>query len=71
MLRAQELLEESDLNIDEIARITGFGQAVLLRHHFAKSVGVSPAAYRRTFRGSGVASGAATRDRQPAAGAAR
>ncbi|MGM0929340.1 MAG: GlxA family transcriptional regulator [Actinomycetota bacterium] len=71
VLRAQELLEESDLNIDEIARITGFGQAVLLRHHFAKSVGVSPAAYRRTFRGSGVPSGAATRDRQPAVSAAR
>ena len=27
-------------------------QAVLLRHHFQKALGVSPAAYRRTFRGS-------------------
>jgi len=69
VLRAQELLEESDLNIDEIARITGFGQAVLLRHHFTKSVGVSPAAYRRTFRGSGAANGSAAGDRQPAASA--
>ena len=66
VLRAQELLEESDLNIEEIARVTGFGQAVLLRHHFAKSVGVSPAAYRRTFRGSGAPSGG----RQPAAATA-
>jgi hypothetical protein len=38
---------------------------VLLRHHFAKSIGVSPAAYRRTFRGSGVAAKAL----QPAAAA--
>jgi transcriptional regulator GlxA family with amidase domain len=52
VLRAQELLEASDLGIEEIARVCGFGQAVLLRHHFTKAVGVSPAAYRRTFRGS-------------------
>ncbi|AUI53026.1 GlxA family transcriptional regulator [Arthrobacter crystallopoietes] len=55
VLLAQELLETSDLNIDEIARATGFGQAVLLRHHFVKALNISPASYRRTFRGSSAA----------------
>ncbi|NJC21083.1 transcriptional regulator GlxA family with amidase domain [Arthrobacter pigmenti] len=51
VLRAQGLLEETDLSIEAIARETGFGQAVLLRHHFQRTLGTSPAAYRRTFRG--------------------
>lgn len=48
---AQELLEQSDLGVDEIADRAGFGAAVTLRHHFARRVGTSPQAYRRTFRG--------------------
>ncbi|MHA7209382.1 GlxA family transcriptional regulator [Arthrobacter sp. MDT1-65] len=52
LLRAQSLLEETRLTVDAVARAAGFGQAVLLRHHFQKALGVSPAAYRRTFRGS-------------------
>ncbi|WP_104116693.1 helix-turn-helix domain-containing protein [Arthrobacter sp. B1805] len=52
LLRAQSLLEETRLTIDAVARASGFSQAVLLRHHFQKALGVSPAAYRRTFRGS-------------------
>ncbi|MCC3277658.1 helix-turn-helix domain-containing protein [Arthrobacter sp. zg-Y40] len=55
VLRAQELLEDTDLGIDEVARATGFGQAELLRHHFRRGLGVSPAAYRRTFRGRSAA----------------
>jgi transcriptional regulator GlxA family with amidase domain len=51
VLRAQELLETTDLNIDEIARESGFGHSVLLRHHFAKVLDTSPQSYRRTFRG--------------------
>ncbi|WP_445153962.1 GlxA family transcriptional regulator [Arthrobacter sp. Hor0625] len=51
VLRAQELLETTDLNIDEIAREAGFGHSVLLRHHFAKVLDTSPQSYRRTFRG--------------------
>lgn len=51
VLRAQELLETTDLNIDEVARMSGFGQPVLLRHHFAKVLDTSPQSYRRTFRG--------------------
>lgn len=51
ILRAQTLLEDSQLSIDEIARETGFGHAVLLRHHFHRTLGTSPASYRQTFRG--------------------
>jgi transcriptional regulator GlxA family with amidase domain len=51
VLRAQELLESTDLNIDEIARESGFGHPVLLRHHFAKVLDTSPQSYRRAFRG--------------------
>ncbi|MCB5281783.1 MULTISPECIES: helix-turn-helix domain-containing protein [unclassified Arthrobacter] len=51
VLRAQELLETTDLTIDEIARASGFGHSVLLRHHFAKVLDTSPQSYRRTFRG--------------------
>ncbi|MEE2521447.1 helix-turn-helix domain-containing protein [Pseudarthrobacter sp. J75] len=51
VLRAQELLETSDLNIDEVARQSGFGHPVLLRHHFAKVLDTSPQSYRRAFRG--------------------
>lgn len=59
ILRAQTLLEETQLSIDEVAREAGFGQAVLLRHHFHRALGTSPAAYRRTFRGTAARSSAA------------
>lgn len=52
LVSAQTLLEESELSIDSVARVSGFGQAVLLRHHFHKALGVSPASYRRTFQGT-------------------
>ncbi|WP_138444174.1 GlxA family transcriptional regulator [Sinomonas susongensis] len=58
LLRAQNLLEETDLSIDAVASAAGFGQAVLLRHHFHKRLGVSPAAYRRTFQAREVRAGA-------------
>ena len=48
---AQQLLEQTDLGIDEIARRSGFGAATTLRHHFALRLGTSPQGYRRTFRG--------------------
>lgn len=51
VLRAQELLESTELNIDEIARESGFGHSVLLRHHFGKVLDTSPQSYRRAFRG--------------------
>lgn len=47
--RARELLETSDLGIDQVAARCGFGSAALLRHHFLRQVGVPPSDYRRTF----------------------
>jgi AraC family transcriptional regulator, transcriptional activator FtrA len=49
VLRAQRLLEDTDMGIDEVAQRCGFGSGALLRHHFRKVVGVSPADFRRTF----------------------
>ncbi|MEU0678632.1 MULTISPECIES: helix-turn-helix domain-containing protein [Streptomyces] len=48
--RAQELLETTDATVDTIAAATGMGTATTLRRHFHRSVGVTPDAYRRTFR---------------------
>ncbi|WP_407562895.1 GlxA family transcriptional regulator [Streptomyces sp. 184] len=48
--RARELLETTDLSVEEIARATGFGSPVSLRAHFCRRVGTSPSTYRRTFR---------------------
>jgi transcriptional regulator GlxA family with amidase domain len=50
VLLARRVLEEGDDTIDAIAYRCGFGSAAMLRHHFSRIVGVSPAAYRRTFR---------------------
>ncbi|MBE7699958.1 helix-turn-helix domain-containing protein [Oerskovia sp. Sa1BUA8] len=47
---ARTLLEESGLDLEEIARLSGFGSAALLRHHFRRAVGVPPTDYRQTFR---------------------
>ncbi|ADG74120.1 transcriptional regulator, AraC family [Cellulomonas flavigena DSM 20109] len=47
--RAQELLERTDAPVDEVARRSGFGTAALLRHHFARTLGTTPLAYRRRF----------------------
>lgn len=51
LLRAQQLLEDSDLPVDAVARRSGFHDAVAMRPHFRRFVGVSPHAYRNTFRG--------------------
>ncbi|HEV2782717.1 MAG TPA: helix-turn-helix domain-containing protein [Actinophytocola sp.] len=48
--RAEELLESTDLPVDQIADRAGFGSGDTLRHHFTDRRGVSPATYRRTFR---------------------
>ncbi|MFD8812687.1 helix-turn-helix domain-containing protein [Streptomyces sp. NPDC059627] len=51
VLLAQELLEGTDETMDAIAGRTGFGTAAALRHQFVKSLGTTPNAYRRAFRG--------------------
>ncbi|MET8179325.1 helix-turn-helix domain-containing protein [Streptomyces sp. NPDC005336] len=50
---ARELLEESDLPVDQVAAQTGLGTAANLRQHFHAALGISPSAYRTTFRGPG------------------
>ena len=54
LTRAQQLLEVTDLPVDEVARRSGLGAATTLRHHFALRFGTSPQAYRRTFQGRAV-----------------
>lgn len=47
---ARRLLETTDLSVELIATETGFGTGAGMRQHFQRIVGVSPSAYRRTFR---------------------
>jgi transcriptional regulator GlxA family with amidase domain len=47
---AQELLEETSLDVERVAQRSGFGSAETLRHHFSRRRGTSPVAYRRCFR---------------------
>ncbi|MGY0024293.1 GlxA family transcriptional regulator [Streptomyces sp. YJ-C3] len=49
--RARELLERTDHTVDRVAAETGFGTGASLRQHFQVVLGVSPGAYRATFRG--------------------
>jgi transcriptional regulator GlxA family with amidase domain len=48
--RARHLLESTDLPVDRVAADSGFGTTASLRQHLAAVVGVSPLAYRRTYR---------------------
>lgn len=49
VLRARQLLEATDMSVEEVADECGFGSAALMRHHFNKVVGVAPKDYRRAF----------------------
>ena len=49
LIRAQQLLEETDYGLETIAQQTGFGTAAVMRHHFVKVLQTSPQAYRRAF----------------------
>ncbi|WP_225834115.1 GlxA family transcriptional regulator [Streptomyces sp. NK08204] len=48
--RARHLLESTDLSVDQVARDAGFGTAQSMRQHLQQALGVTPTAYRRTFR---------------------
>jgi transcriptional regulator GlxA family with amidase domain len=48
--RAQELLEGTDMSIEQVADAVGFATDTALRHHFRQQVGISPTAYRTKFR---------------------
>jgi transcriptional regulator GlxA family with amidase domain len=52
VVRARHLLESTDMGVDEIAGHVGFASATSLREHMHAAIGVSPLAYRRTFRGA-------------------
>ncbi|KQO59963.1 GlxA family transcriptional regulator [Curtobacterium sp. Leaf261] len=47
---ARELLEQSDLAIDQVAARVGLGTDANLRTHFRRILGTSPTAYRNTFQ---------------------
>jgi transcriptional regulator GlxA family with amidase domain len=47
--RARVLLESTRYSIDRISELCGMGSAANLRHHFVRSVGVTPTEYRRSF----------------------
>lgn len=49
LARARELLEGSDLAVEQIADRCGFGSADTLRHHFRRTIKLSPARYRERF----------------------
>ncbi|MCX5194486.1 helix-turn-helix domain-containing protein [Streptomyces sp. NBC_00249] len=51
VLLAQELLESTDDTVDAVAGRSGFGNAAALRHHFLRTLGTTPNAFRRAFRG--------------------
>ncbi|MBT2415359.1 helix-turn-helix domain-containing protein [Streptomyces sp. ISL-12] len=60
--RARHLLESTGLSVDQVAREAGFGTAQSMRQHLQATLGVTPTAYRRTFRsGSGPRERAAAR----------
>ncbi|CAL9455177.1 HTH-type transcriptional activator RhaR [Streptomyces sp. enrichment culture] len=48
--RARYLLESTDLSVDQVAGEAGFGTAQSMRQHLQAALGVTPTAYRRTFR---------------------
>jgi transcriptional regulator GlxA family with amidase domain len=47
---ARQLLESTELSVDQVAQRAGLGTAVSLRQHLRASLGVSPSAYRKTFK---------------------
>ncbi|MDQ0893579.1 GlxA family transcriptional regulator [Agromyces ramosus] len=46
---ARELLERSDLGVEQVADRVGLGTGANLRLHFQRILGTSPSEYRRTF----------------------
>jgi AraC family transcriptional regulator, transcriptional activator FtrA len=49
LLRARDLLETTHLQIENVADACGMGSAAALRHHFNRSLGTTPSAYRARF----------------------
>jgi AraC family transcriptional activator FtrA len=49
--RAQQILEATDLRMEEVAHEAGFGSAEAFRYHFRQITRTSPKTYRLAFRG--------------------
>ncbi|MCR2783185.1 MULTISPECIES: helix-turn-helix domain-containing protein [unclassified Microbacterium] len=49
LIHAQRLLEKTDFGLDRIADESGFGSAAVLRQNFARTLGLTPTAYRARF----------------------
>jgi transcriptional regulator GlxA family with amidase domain len=49
IIHAQRLLEKTDLGLDRVAYESGFGSAAVLRQNFARTLGITPTAYRARF----------------------
>jgi AraC family transcriptional regulator, transcriptional activator FtrA len=49
LARARELLESTDLTVEDVAQRCGFGAAATLRHHFRRKLALSPLEYRQRF----------------------
>ena len=47
---ARFLLESTGADLDEVSRSSGFGSPPALRHHFRRHVGLTPTAYRASFK---------------------
>ncbi|MEZ6093966.1 MAG: helix-turn-helix domain-containing protein [Pirellulaceae bacterium] len=47
---ARNLLETTDLSVEQVASRSGLGSAANLRKHFERFVGTTPSAYRSSFR---------------------
>jgi transcriptional regulator GlxA family with amidase domain len=54
--RARQLLETTSMPMDRIASHSGLGDADSLREHFRRRLGISPSAYRASFREDRVTS---------------
>ncbi|MCJ8340108.1 MAG: helix-turn-helix domain-containing protein [Pseudomonadales bacterium] len=46
---AKNILETQSSSIDRVAELSGFNNAITMRHHFRKQLGVSPKSYRSQF----------------------
>lgn len=49
VIRAQELLETTDLPMDHVARLSGLATTDSLRQHLTRRTGLTPSAYRAAF----------------------
>jgi AraC-like DNA-binding protein len=49
LARAEDMLERTDLSIDEVARLVGYASGSVMREQFLKRHGVPPREYRRMF----------------------